>query len=266
MEIRLLEKNKEKTKVSFILKNTTPSFANAIRRTIMDEVPTLAVEDVEFRKNSSILYDEIITHRLGLIPLNTDLKSYNLKEKCTCKGEGCAKCQLKMVLKAKGPTTVYASDLKIKDPKVKPIYPQMPIVKLIKNQQVELEATAELGQGKVHAKWSPGLVYYKYKPAIEIDKKCDNCGKCVDVCPLNIFEMKDKKLALNKDNVLKCHLCGACQEECPKDVIKIADNENEFLFYIESWGQLNYKEMLTEAVKIFQSHLDEFTDIMKKKK
>ncbi len=262
MEVRLLDKNKEKTKVSFILKNSVPSFANAIRRTIMDEVPTLAVEDVEFRKNSSILYDEMIAHRLGLIPLNTDLKSYDLPEKCTCKGEGCAKCQLKMVLKAKGPTTVYASDLKINDPKIKPIYPQMPIVKLIKNQQVELEATAVLGQGRNHAKWSPGLVHYKYKPAIEVGK-VDNANEVAAVCPLNIFEVKGGKLIVNKEKMLSCHLCGACHEKNPQ--VKINESETEFVFFIESWGQLNYKEMLTEAVKLFQSHLNEFIDIMKKK-
>ncbi len=59
-----------------------------------EEVPTMAIEDVEFRKNNSILYDEIIAHRLGLVPLKTDLKSYNLPEKCKCKGEGCARFQL----------------------------------------------------------------------------------------------------------------------------------------------------------------------------
>ena len=94
------------------------AYLNTIRRFMMEEVPVMAIEDVEFKKNSSVLYDEIIAHRLGLLPLSTDFKSYTLPEKCSCKGEGCARCQLKLTLKGKGPGTVYASDIKTKDPKV----------------------------------------------------------------------------------------------------------------------------------------------------
>src|SRR3989338_5724411 len=132
MEIRVLSNNKEEGKISFIIKDTTPAFANTLRRIMIEEVPTMAIEDVEFSKNNSILYDEMVAHRLGLVPLKTDLKSYNLPEKCKCNGEGCARCQLKFELKAiKGAGTVYASELKSKDPAVKPFYPKMPIVKLL---------------------------------------------------------------------------------------------------------------------------------------
>ena len=169
MEIRVLENNKDEGKLSFIIKDVDVSFVNTLRRVIFEEVPTMAIEDVELRKNSSILYDEIIAHRLGLIPLKTDLKSYNLPEKCKCKGEGCARCQVKMTLKPnKGAGLVYASEIKSKDSAIKPVYGKMPIVKLIKGQDLELEAKASLGRGKYHAKWVPGLVYYKYKPMIEV--------------------------------------------------------------------------------------------------
>src|SRR3989339_1802678 len=169
MEIRVLSNEKEEGKLSFIAKDITPAFANTLRRIIADEVPTMAIEDVEFQKNNSILYDEMIAHRLGLIPLKTDLKSYNLPSECKCEGKGCNRCQLKLVLKAtKGSGTVYASELKSKDPAVKPVYGDMPIVKLLKGQTLELEATAVLGTGKSHIKWSPGHVWYKYKPIVEI--------------------------------------------------------------------------------------------------
>ena len=80
MEVRVLENEKDDGKVSFIIKDTNAAFANALRRIIIEEVPTMAIEEVEFRKNNSILYDEIIAHRMGLITLKTDLKSYNLPE------------------------------------------------------------------------------------------------------------------------------------------------------------------------------------------
>ena len=92
IEVRFLDQDKEKNKLSFVLINSTPSFANAIRRAIVEEVPTMAIEEVEFRKNNSILYDEIIAHRLGLLPLTTDLKSYTISSECKCEGKGCARC------------------------------------------------------------------------------------------------------------------------------------------------------------------------------
>ena len=134
IEIRLLEQDKDNNKTSFILMDSTPSFANILRRIIIEEVPTMAIEDVEFSKNNSILYDEMIAHRLGLLALTTDLKSYNIPAECKCEGKGCARCQLKLTLKSKGPSMVYASEIHTRDAEVKPVYGKTPIVKLLKNQ------------------------------------------------------------------------------------------------------------------------------------
>jgi len=263
IEIRLLEQDKDKKKVSFVLMDSTPSFANAIRRAIVEEVPVMAIEDVEFRKNNSILYDEIVAHRLGLLALTTDIKSYNLPAECKCKGKGCARCQLKLTLKAKGPGIVHASDMHTRDAAIKPVHQKTPIVKLLKNQSLELEAVAVLGKGKEHAKWSPGHVYYKNKPIIEIDlKKCDGCGKCVEQCPTKTIEIKDNKAVTSKDHLMDCHLCNACIDSCPKEAITIKGS-NDFVFYLESWGQLDCKKILLEASKILDSKLDEFSEKLK---
>ena len=128
MNIKSLEKGDNK--ISFLINGINPYIANALRRTIMEEVPVLAIEEIEFRDNSSVLYDEMVALRLGLIPFKTDLKTYELPEECSCKGKGCAKCQLKMMLKVRSAGNVYASEIKTKDPKIKPVYPKMPIVKL----------------------------------------------------------------------------------------------------------------------------------------
>jgi DNA-directed RNA polymerase subunit D len=264
MEVRVLENDKDEGKLSFILKDVDVAFANTLRRIIVEEVPTMAIEDVEFRKNSSILYDEMIAHRLGLIPLKTELKSYNLPEKCKCEGKGCARCQLKMTLKpAKGGGMVYASEIKTKDSAIKPAYGKMPIVKLLKGQELELEATAILGKGKDHAKWVPALVYYKYKPVIEIgDVK--NPEAVVEACPLSIFEIKNNKLAVDKDKLFSCNLCEACVDADPN--IRINSSKREFIFYMESWGQLTCKEIINEAVRIFDEKMDEFSSVLKKAK
>ncbi|MBS3100859.1 DNA-directed RNA polymerase subunit D [Candidatus Woesearchaeota archaeon] len=265
MEIRVLENSKEQGKISFILKDSNPVYANTLRRIMIDEVPTMAIEDIEFVKNNSILYDEIIAHRLGLIPLKTDLKSYNIPEKCKCEGKGCNRCQLKLVLRAtKGSGTVYASELKSKDPAVKPVYGDMPIVKLLKGQTLELEATAVLGTGKSHIKWSPCHVYYKYKPVVEITGEVKNPEAIIEVDHNNVFEIKDRKLVVNKDRVLESDL-SMDFSEIDKNV-KVAASDTDFIFYIESFGQLSCKEIVNKAVDILDEQLDEFVEELKKAK
>jgi DNA-directed RNA polymerase subunit D len=261
MEIRVLSNDKENGKLSFIMKDSTPAFANTLRRIIIDELPTMAIEDVEFRKNNSILYDEMVAHRIGLTPLKTDLKSYNLPEKCKCNGEGCARCQVNITLKAsKGSGMVYASELKSKDPTIKPIYPKMPIVDLLKGQSLELEATATLGKGKVHTKWSPCLAYYKHKPIIEIGN-VKNPEEIVEKTHGNIFEIKNGKLEVIKDNLFKYDLAGIL-EEISNGEIKVK-YDKDIIFYMESWGQLSCKEILIEATNIFNETFDEFNEKVK---
>jgi len=205
MEIKLLENQEKKNKIIFSLTGVDIAYANTLRRLMGFEVPVMAIEDVEFRKNSSILYDEVLAHRLGLIPLTTDLKSYDLPNECKCKGAGCSSCQVKLTLKASGPGMVYSSDLKSKDPAVKPVFNKIPIVKLLEGQELELEATAVLGQGKVHSKWCPGLIFYKMP---------------------------------NPD-------------------------KDEFIFTVESWGQLNPKEIVLKAIDVYDKQLEEFSELIK---
>lgn len=272
MEVKLLEKSKDGNKLLFLLKGANAYFANTLRRVIEEEVPTMAIEDVEFRDNSSSLYDEMIAHRLGLIPLTTDLKSYTLPSECKCEGKGCQSCQLKMTLTAKGlktGTVVYAKEIKTKDPAVSPVYPKTPIVKLLKDQAIELEATAVLGQGKEHAKWAPGLVYYKCYPMIEIKKQPKNPEQCAASCPVNVFELKNNQISVNKDNLLKCHLCQACAD-ISEGAIKVDGSNEDFIVTVESWGQLDAKEMVRQGIKLIHSKLDDFskslTETKKKKK
>jgi DNA-directed RNA polymerase subunit D len=259
MKIELLSKDKETNRLTFVLKDSSAFFANILRRMMVEEVPTLAIEDVEFKENSSAMYDEMVAHRLGLIPIKTDLKSYELPSKCTCKGKGCAKCQLKLTLQSKAVGVVTAAHLNSKDPKCKPVFPGMPITKLIKGQEIELEATAILGQGKEHVKWCPGLVFYKAYPVITIKKDCEDAAK---VCPVKVFDFSKGKLTVNEKNRLKCHLCNACVDAC-NGSIEVEDSKTDFIFTIESWGQLDPVDMIEAAADMFKEKLDEFQSLLK---
>lgn len=254
--------------MKFLVKNSSYSFANALRRIIIEEVPTLAIEDIEIRENSSPLYDEILALRLGLIPLKTDLKTYVLAEKCKCGGIGCAMCQLKLTLKEINQSSegryVYSSSLKSKDPKAKPVSTKFPITYLGPGQKVVLEATAQLGKGKVHAKWQPAHVYYKYVPHINIKKqpKEEISQKVVEMCPKKIFEIKNNQLVINKDKILDCDLCLQCCD-ITKD-IKIEEDDKNFIFYIESFGQMDCKTIVKTALEIIDDKCNELAKLIKR--
>jgi DNA-directed RNA polymerase subunit D len=263
MEVKLLDSNKETGKMSFVLKGTNTTFANLVRRYIIEKVPTMAIETVEINDNSSALYDEVLAHRLGLIPLTTDLKSYEMISKCKCGGEGCNRCTLKLTLKSDGPGIVYASEIKSKDPKVKPVYGKTPIAKLLKDQCVELIATAVLGQGTDHTKFSPGLAYYKLKPDVKLNKTVKNPDAVAKSCPVNIFNVKGNNISVNKDHVLKCLLCNQCVELAdPSDAIEIEQGP-DIVFYAESWGQLTCKEMVMAALEEYENDLTKFEELLK---
>jgi DNA-directed RNA polymerase subunit D len=153
-------------------------YLNTLRRLAMTEVPVMAIELVEFSKNDSILYDEIIAHRLGLVPLTTDAQSYTrvTSEEIGAK-EYLAQSSCKLTLKAKGPGVVYAKDLVSKDPKIKPVYPDMPIAKLLEGQELELVATAVLGIGKDHTKWSPCHSHFAAKDETQATFSLESWGQ-----------------------------------------------------------------------------------------
>ena len=139
------------------LKGIDRSYANAIRRIAISQVPTMAIDDVVILENSSVMFDELLAHRLGLIPLKTDLDRFNLPEDCDCKSAlGCPKCRVLLVLDVEAQDkirTVTSSDLVSEDPETRAISESIPVVKLAPGQKVKLEAYARLGKGSEHAKW-----------------------------------------------------------------------------------------------------------------
>ncbi|MFP4189936.1 MAG: DNA-directed RNA polymerase subunit D [Candidatus Woesearchaeota archaeon] len=252
-----LEKiSKKNNAVVFSIEGVAPAFVNSLRRAITAEVPTMAIENVEFRKNSSSMYDEMLALRMGLLVLSTDLESYEFPSDNVPADS--AKASLKLTLDVKGPKTVYASDFKSADPKVKPIHGRTPIVKLLEGQELEVEATAVLGRGSEHAKWSPGHAYYRNAADIEIDNKSELKEDYKDMYPPEIF--KDGKI--DKQSILKNDLIDAVKG-VNDDIIKVNYDPNKFIFTVESWGQLSPEEMVKEAVKILTEKFDDFSARLK---
>jgi DNA-directed RNA polymerase subunit D len=245
--------------ITFVLEDVDVSYANALRRAILAEVPTLAIEEVAFKENSSSFYDEIIAHRLGLVPIKTDLKIFNFKDTCACKGKGCPSCTLKLTLSKTGPGMVYSEDLKSEDPKLGPVK-GVPILKLGREQKIALEATAVLGNGKAHAKWQPGIASYKYYPEIKITKDCVVCEECINTCPRDILKLSKGKVKVINDK--ECILCNACTDVCEYDAIKVRGNPRKFIFRVESSGALTPEEMFNKSCDILQAKAQELAELL----
>ena len=259
IKIEKIKEEKKKNKMSFLLNGSNTIFANTIRRMIVEEVPTLAVEDLEIKDNNSALYDEMVGLRLGLTPIKTDLKSYELKENCRCEEEGCARCELKMTLKASKKGYVYAGNAVSTDPKCKFVHENMPITKLLAKQKVDIIMTAVLGRGREHTKWSPGWAYYNEEPIIKIGK-VSNPMKIIDNCTDGVFVMKNKTLTVVKEKVYNSLLLDYYASLDNGLTLEHTDN---IVFNVEGWGQLSCKEMLIKAGDVLLEKVDEFEGLLK---
>ena len=163
------KKLEEKDNVlTFALQDSSVAEANKLRKALLGEIPTMAIDEVEFFENAAPMFDEYVAHRLALVPLTTP-KGYKLPEDCC--GGNCSSCSTHLTLDVTGPATVYSRDLIPADAEVKPAYDNIPIMKLGENQKLRLDAKAVLGLGKNHAKWSPCAVHYKYAEKKGVEDK-----------------------------------------------------------------------------------------------
>ena len=149
MKIEILEDNE--SSLSLALKGATPAYANALRRTATNSVPTFAIDSVTFYENSSAIFDEYIAHRMGLVPIKTPSRGYSDKD------------EILFTLEATGPKTVYSNELSSSDKEVRVANDRIPIIKLGEDQRLRIEAKAIMGTALGHAKFQPGLITYEDK-------------------------------------------------------------------------------------------------------
>lgn len=231
---------------------------------MLSGIPTMAIEWVDFIKNSSALSDEIIANRLGQIPLTFDKKIYNLHESCKCKGKGCSRCQVKLSLKRIGPCTVYSEDLKSRNKDVKAIFEKIPIVELFEDEELEFEAIAQLGTGKEHAKWQAAVVGYKNTPIISVKvKNKKDFEKYIKVCPRHIFRVERDKLVVT--NPLECNMCMQCVDASAGE-IEVKADERSFVFNVESACGLAAEEVVIAAAEVMEDKIKEISKGLKKLK
>lgn len=217
----------------------------------------MAIDEVEFAANDSVMSDEILAHRLGQTPLNTP-EGYLLPSECDCREGMCPNCSATLDLKAGGPGVVRAEDLESSDPKVSPVHGNSPIARLGEGQRLEFTAIARLGFGKEHANWQPAIASYKYMPVLDIDQDArDDWSECIEVCPGGILEEEDGELKVT--DLEECTMCEACSDACP-DAIEVDGDPTKFIFRIENTGTISPDRVVKEALGILKEKCDDFAE------
>ncbi|KAJ3205333.1 45 kDa subunit of RNA polymerase II [Dinochytrium kinnereticum] len=239
--------DKQEPSISFVLSNTDLSVANALRRIMLAEVPTMAIDLVEIEENSSVLIDEFISHRLGLIPLySNDLSNIIYTRDCTCT-QYCALCSVELTLHVRCDSDqtreVTARDLMSSHEFIRPIFQAdddmgVVIVKLRRGQELKVRCIAKKGTAKEHAKWSPcSAVSFEYDP----HNKLRHTTYWVE------SDVKEEwPVGPN----------GAKEPEPdPNEPFDYSAKPNKFYFTVEGSGVMEPKEIVISALKMLLAKL-----------
>jgi DNA-directed RNA polymerase subunit D len=278
MELSAVELKQRRLRAD--VSGTTASQMNAIRRTLLSDLPKLAIEDVEFHlgpirdessgkdyDSSTSMFDEAIALRLGLLPIPTDLGQFRKKSECTCKGEGCPHCQVMYSIDKKGPCTVYARDLlPLGDPTLATLEPEVPIVRLGARQALLAYATAVVGTAREHAKWQVAqAVGFFPRAQVKIQKRpgcTDSClRRLAEASPSGLLEFTGGKLVYHGgDDPEKALLLLGSQRLCEHGSLSVELDENRFVLRFETDGSLSAREAFRFALKDLKRRFEELRE------
>ncbi|KAI8806429.1 DNA-directed RNA polymerase [Cladochytrium replicatum] len=271
-----------KDEMEFDMIGIDASIANAFRRIMIAEVPTMAIENVYVLNNTGIMHDEVLAHRMGLIPIKADPRAFNfrapeedrtdlntivfgLKVKCTNNPRATAN--------AVNPTDKYLNSLvksgmlqwkphgdqeeKFKDNPIDVVNKDIVITKLRPDQEIDLELHCQKGIGKEHAKWSPvATASYRLLPEIQILKPITGADsqKFVKCFPKGVAEVFTNDQGETEARVVNARIDTVSREVLRhkefEDKVLLTRVRDHFLFLIESVGIYNPHTVFEESVQI----------------
>mmetsp|Transcript_16771 Transcript_16771/g.28479 ORF Transcript_16771/g.28479 Transcript_16771/m.28479 type:complete len:251 (+) Transcript_16771:337-1089(+) len=250
---------------------------------MISEIPTIAIEKVIMWQNTSIIPDENLSHRLGLIPIKADAQNFDyfsssketeeseilhfkLHKVCTKKDPSAPtvfNCSLADEDKLFNNANVYSGDLEWHPVgnqeknlgTIRPVHDDILIAKLRPGQEIELEVTCHKGIGKTHTKWSPVCTaYYRLLPDITFTEKIkgSDAKELKKLCPVGVFDIEDigkEKVATVVNEGVSCTTCRECiRHEKFANKINLGKKLNVYEFHVESVGIYKPEEIVRRAI------------------
>ncbi|MCD6157794.1 MAG: DNA-directed RNA polymerase subunit D [Euryarchaeota archaeon] len=264
-EIIVREISENKAYLEF--RNTPTYLINSLRRILLSEIPKVAFTRVMFEENNTAFFEEYIAHRIGLIPLKTDVRYYfdsdgNLKDLKKLKDE---KYYYEIHVSNTGDDAIMLMSSDIRP--LKKEYPEIvikdiPLIPLGPGQSLIARITANVGIGKEHARHQ-AVIAPAFKPypmvrneGCRYPKDCPD-APCVDVCPQSIFRIDKRNKKVVVKDVEKCKMCRDCVEVCPFGIVDVLWDETHYLLKYETDGSISPLDALWAAVHIWRTKIRE---------
>ena len=282
-------KSKTDEELIFDIKGIDPTVANTLRRIMIAEIPTMAIETVIINQNTSIIPDEVFAHRLGLVPIMADAEDFieknpddDFNDKNSMKFSLNIKCYTDKNGKLIN-ENIYSKDLifipqgeqekkyynsKTKKYSIGLVHDDILLNKLASGMEIDLECYCVKGIGRTHAKWSPVCTaYYKLINKINILKEINgnDAEELKQLCPKGVF-IVNKKGNAEVGNVRECTSCRECiRQEKFKNLIELGKIADHYEFHIESVGMYKPESIFFRAIDVLKKKINTWHELLNEK-
>ncbi|CAN2390529.1 transcription by RNA polymerase III [Pristimantis euphronides] len=269
------------------------ALANAFRRILLAEVPTMAAEKVYVYKNTSIIQDEILAHRLGLIPIRADPRLFEYRSSGDAEGTEIDTLQFELDIRcsrnpraskdSSDPNELYLNhkvytshmkwlpqgnqaDLFPDTDSPRPVHPDILIAQLRPGQEIHVLMHCVKGIGKDHAKFSPvATASYRLLPEITLlrpveGELAERLQRCFSPGVIGVDSVAGKKVARVANARMDTCSREIFRHDDLKDLVKMGRVRDHFIFSIESTGILAPDALLKEAIKVLMGKCHHFLD------
>jgi DNA-directed RNA polymerase I and III subunit RPAC1 len=262
--------------LSFEMEDVSAPFANMLRRVILTEVPTMAIDRVLIHENDGVVLDELLSHRLGLCPIAAPAEAFQFltladtPDFSAPSGKHVLRFDLDVAVpndpSAPPVTNVYSSSLTwvplagqetlAERGEVRVVQTDILLAKLGRGQRIKLQAYAIKGLGLTHAKWAPcSACWYDMRTEVTLTKtlKGEQAHRVVESCPMRVYEIEDGVAIVARPE--KCTLCRECIKEENADLgAVVSKDKTRVKFTVESLGQYPHPELLVRQALTTFAH------------
>ncbi|XP_070697146.1 DNA-directed RNA polymerases I and III subunit RPAC1 [Pempheris klunzingeri] len=284
----------DESSMEFDMVGIDAAIANAFRRVLLAEVPTMAIEKVFIYNNTSIVQDEVLAHRLGLIPIRADPRLFEYRnsgeESAEEEGSEIDTIQLQLKIKcSRNPRAskdssdprelyvnhmVYSGSIKwvpignqadvFADSSIGPVHDDILIAQLRPGQELDIIMHCVKGIGKDHAKFSPvATASYRLLPEITLleeveGEKAERLKRCFSRGVIDLEDVNGKKVAKVVNSRLDTCSREVLRHDDLKNVVKLGRLRDHFIFTVESTGVLPPDVLVTEAIQVLMAKCQRF--------